>query len=100
MSLTGIHHEGNFAKGTVEYLLLVLQHGSLRDCLEAREKLKLIYSFCLIVKLLCKVCNSRAFSEQREQVFFCRCNKKLTLLNMETQTPFEKLQCPVTCLKF
>lgn len=57
MSLTGIHDEGNFAKGTVEYLLLALfQHGSLRDCLEAREKLKLIYSFCLIVKQCCAKC--------------------------------------------
>lgn len=56
MSLTGIHHEGSFAKGTVEYLLLALQHGSLRGCLETREKLKLIYSFCLIVKHCCGKC--------------------------------------------
>lgn len=84
----------------IPLLLALLQCRFLRDCLEAQEQVKAHTFFLSRSKaVLCKMCNLSAFSEQREQVFFFRCNKKLTLLNMEKQTPFEKLQCYVTCLK-
>lgn len=76
----------------IPLLLALVQHGFLRDCIEAWEQVKPHIFFLSHSKaVFCKVCNLSAFSEQREQVFFCRCNKKLTWLNMEKQTLFEKL---------